>query len=168
MLLCFALQKEYNITDFTLEYAEHGKPYLLNYPNIHFNISHCKYGVAVVVSSCSVGVDIESNDSYCEDIANFVLSEQELLTVKQSLNVSKSFVNIWTQKEAYLKFSGEGIIDEMKQVLLKVDCNMITTICESEKYTLSLCTAKRKEEFKVFIVPFSDILSFIKHKYNLL
>lgn len=39
-------------------YTGHGKPYLLNYPDVHFNISHSGEYVACAVADSPVGVDI--------------------------------------------------------------------------------------------------------------
>jgi 4'-phosphopantetheinyl transferase len=43
LLLCQGLREEYGITERPVfEYGEHGKPAIVGYPHIHFNISHCR------------------------------------------------------------------------------------------------------------------------------
>ena len=37
-------------------YAENGKPFLQNYPELHFNMSHCKRAVAVALHDAPVGI----------------------------------------------------------------------------------------------------------------
>ena len=61
LLLCEALRKEYGITEKPIfEYGKHGKPFIIGYPDIHFNISHCREAVLCVVSSRPVGVDVSA------------------------------------------------------------------------------------------------------------
>lgn len=45
--------------DMTYDRSEHGKPFFLNAPDIHFNISHSASKVAVAFSDREVGCDIE-------------------------------------------------------------------------------------------------------------
>ena len=42
-----------------LSYGQHGKPYLRNHPEIHFNISHCEGLAVCVFSDTETGVDVE-------------------------------------------------------------------------------------------------------------
>lgn len=42
-------------------YTEHGKPYLPDYSDVHFNISHSEKYVVCAVSDKPVGVDIQKN-----------------------------------------------------------------------------------------------------------
>ena len=41
LMLKIGLKECFQIVDFTLGYGEHGKPYLAEYPDVYFNISHC-------------------------------------------------------------------------------------------------------------------------------
>ncbi|MBR5055074.1 MAG: hypothetical protein IKX07_05760 [Bacteroidales bacterium] len=55
LLLCEGLQKEYGITERPLfEYGEHGKPFIVGHPDIHFNFSHCREAVLCVVSTRAI------------------------------------------------------------------------------------------------------------------
>ena len=69
LLLCEGLRKEYGITERPVfEYGEHGKPFIIGHPDIHFNVSHCREGVICVISDRPVGVDIESIREYTESL----------------------------------------------------------------------------------------------------
>ena len=54
-------QEKFNIPIDRIEYCktENGKPYIKNYPDYHFNISHSNGAVAIAFSDYPVGVDIE-------------------------------------------------------------------------------------------------------------
>ncbi len=89
---------------------EFGKPELVNHAKIHFNLSHCKNGVACAIGDVPVGVDIECiPDKLDHDLAKYVLSQREYDLVLSSANPEVMFTGLWTKKEAYLKLIGEGI-----------------------------------------------------------
>lgn len=118
LLLCEALRKEYGITEKPIfEYGKHGKPFIIGYPDIHFNISHCREAVLCVVSSRPVGVDVESIRSYKDSLVNYTMNPQEIAQINQAPRPEVEFVRFWTMKEALLKLSGEGISKDLKTVL---------------------------------------------------
>lgn len=90
-------------------YTEHGKPYLTNYPDVHFNISHSGEYVVCGVSDKPIGVDIQKIGEYNYDVAKRVCNEKELVQIENSLNKASEFTKLWTQKEAVLKMHGIGI-----------------------------------------------------------
>ncbi len=91
-------------------YHEHGKPYLLNYPDICFNISHSGYYVACVVSDNAVGIDVQEINAYNPNVAKKVCTKQELEQIENSADKASEFTKLWTQKEAVLKMRGTGIV----------------------------------------------------------
>ena len=118
LLLCEALRKEYGITEKPIfEYGKHGKPFIIGYPDIHFNISHCREAVLCVVSSRPVGVDVESIRSYKDSLVEYTMNPQEIAQIHQAERPEVEFVRFWTMKEAVLKLSGEGISKDLKTVL---------------------------------------------------
>ena len=118
LLLCEALRKEYGITEKPIfEYGKHGKPFIIGYPDIHFNISHCREAVLCVVSSRPVGVDVESIRSYKDSLVEYTMNSQEIAKINQAPRPEVEFVRFWTMKEAVLKLSGEGISKDLKTVL---------------------------------------------------
>ena len=69
-LLLDALRKEYGITRLPeIARIPHGKPYLLNYPELYFNYSHSKHAAACVLSKQAVGIDLEQIRNYSEKTA---------------------------------------------------------------------------------------------------
>lgn len=101
-------------------FESQGKPYLKNHPGIFFNISHCRRGIVCAVSDSPVGVDIEEIQ-FDEALAAMVLSPEELASVRASGEPDVAFTRLWTLKESYLKLTGEGIRDNMKEVLSRTD-----------------------------------------------
>lgn len=99
-------------------YTGHGKPYLLNYPDVHFNISHSGEYVACAVADSPVGVDIQKIGEYSLEVARRVCNEQELKQIEDSSDKASEFIKFWTQKEAILKMYGIGIAEfEIKNCL---------------------------------------------------
>lgn len=92
------------------EKGEYGKPYIRDYTNFHYNVSHTRNAIVVVVSDKSIGVDIEKIKTADMQIANrfFTTSEQEYIK-EFSSKEDKRFYEVWTKKEAYIKFIGKGL-----------------------------------------------------------
>ena len=104
LMLKYALNQE-GIKSFTVKNGENGKPYLADC-DMHFNISHCKYGVAVAVSHSPVGVDVQEITEYHPAIAKRVFSEKEITLAEGN---DRMFTRLWTLKEAAAKQDGRGI-----------------------------------------------------------
>lgn len=90
-------------------YTEYGKPYLSDYPDVHFNISHSGEYVVCAVSDKPIGVDIQKISEYNSDVAKRVCNEKELEQIENSSDKASEFTKLWTQKEAVFKMHGTGI-----------------------------------------------------------
>ena len=120
LLLKQALANEYNITkDLEWTYGEHGKPFLKDYPDIHFNISHCKKGIACAVDSQPVGIDIEQIQ-FKDNLAAYTLNDKELYKVRNAENPAVAFTTFWTMKESYMKLTGTGLVSNLKDLLNEI------------------------------------------------
>ncbi len=86
-----------------------GKPYLRDFPNIHFNISHCSGFVVCAVCDKPVGVDVQQITPFLLPVAKRICNEKELLQISESKNADSDFTKLWTMKEAALKLKGTGI-----------------------------------------------------------
>ena len=96
-------------------YNEHGAPYLEDGP--YFSISHCKQGIAVVVSDQPVGIDIEGMRKVDDGLVHKTMNTQEQAQIAAAANPEQEFIRLWTRKEAYVKMLGTGIISDMHQIL---------------------------------------------------
>lgn len=111
-LLLFDVLREAGISAPSIEYMEKGKPYLADFPQIHFNISHAGDYAICAVSGNPVGCDIEKQKPFRPVLAKRVLSPEEhsLLSAQEnSLAAEKLFFRFWTLKESFLKAVGCGI-----------------------------------------------------------
>lgn len=118
-------------------YTEYGKPYLLNYSDVHFNISHSGEYVVCCVSDKPVGVDIQKISEYNSDVAKRVCTEKELVQIENSLDKASEFTKLWTQKEAVLKMHGIGIASGDVKTCLD---NHNVKSERIEDYWISVCT----------------------------
>ena len=118
LLLCEGLEKEYGIVEKPIfEYGEHGKPSIVGRPDIHFSLSHCREAAICVVSDRPVGVDVESVHRYNERLARYTMNDEEMAEILAAESPDLAFTRLWTQKEALLKCTGEGIGNDLKDVL---------------------------------------------------
>ena len=97
-----------------------GKPYLQGRQDIHFNISHCRGGVALSLSSCRTGIDIERARPFSPITAEKVLNKAELLSVQQSEEPERVFFRFWTLKESYVKAIGTGLAYPLNEVCFAI------------------------------------------------
>ncbi|MBO4589151.1 MAG: 4'-phosphopantetheinyl transferase superfamily protein [Bacteroidales bacterium] len=100
----------------SIEYAENGKPFLTNYPDLHFNLSHCRLYVAVAIHRSPVGVDIECRRKVTPALIRRVCSDDEQLSISLSKDPDMEFLRLWTRKEAYLKYTGTGIVEPLTDI----------------------------------------------------
>lgn len=127
-LLCQGLRKDFGIEGFPrFAYGEHGKPYLADYPALHFNLSHCKTAVACAISTNPVGVDIETFRPVRESVVRYAMSEAEAQRILQAARPERAFTILWTQKEALVKLTGEGLNRELP-ALLESNTHRLSTL----------------------------------------
>lgn len=100
-----------DITKQKFAYTEYGKPYLSDYSDAHFNISHSGIYVACAVSDMPIGIDIQKICEYNFDVARRICNAKELKQIENSEDKASEFTKLWTQKEAVLKMVGTGIVN---------------------------------------------------------
>lgn len=108
-LLCAYALRKVGARNLAMSYGDHGKPYLQNHPNIHFNISHSGTMAVCAVSSVPVGIDVEEHQPYDEGVARLCFTDEELEWVGQQSDAAHAFTRLWTRKESYLKLLGTGL-----------------------------------------------------------
>lgn len=99
----------------------HGKPFLPD-QGIQFNFSDTKDGILIAVSrELELGADVETMQRAVDHLAvsthYFTPEEQE--DILRASDTKRRFLELWTRKEAVLKASGVGIMDDLK--VLRVD-----------------------------------------------
>lgn len=96
-----------------LTFGEQGKPYLTNYP-LYFSLSHSKDMCLCVLSETEIGADIQAHTgSNMERVSKRIFTEKELEEIKPFSDESekkKYFFTKWCEKEAYGKYTGQGVM----------------------------------------------------------
>jgi 4'-phosphopantetheinyl transferase len=94
--------------------TEHGKPYLVDFPEVAFNLSHSADAMVIAIGqNCRLGIDME----ICKSRTNFpALVDKCFAEVEASwwhalpeIEKSLEFYRFWTRKEAFVKAIGRGI-----------------------------------------------------------
>jgi 4'-phosphopantetheinyl transferase len=101
-------------------YGETGKPLLARQhaAKLEFNLSHSGDLVAIAVTNAGpVGIDIERlrEVENLSSLSAKVFSTTELTEFGIVLS-PREFLELWTTKEAVLKFTGEGIANDLTQL----------------------------------------------------
>lgn len=83
-----------------------------------FNVSHSKDLITIAVSENSIGVDIEYIDPYFQykEVTELCFSKEERAMVESSALPVLTFYLLWTRKEALVKATGEGIVEQLQEV----------------------------------------------------
>ena len=137
-LMLKELLKPLGITDLKMGYNEHGKPFLTYHPKVHFNLSHCKNGIAVVVDFLPVGIDIESFRKDNIALVRKTMSPTEAEWIRTSSDPMEAFTQFWTKKEAVVKLRGTGIIDDLHHVLDGEGYRLETHLNREKRYAWSV------------------------------
>jgi 4'-phosphopantetheinyl transferase len=149
LLLQSVLQK-YGLSQEQIRISSSGKPMC---EGLHFNLSHSGSLVICAVGDTPVGCDVEQLREAPRTLASRFVCERE----KEYLNgcnsdiYDKEFYRLWTMKESYMKYTGEGIklplnafeIVQGEQVCILrdgdfADCKIHE--CEVPGYCISVCT----------------------------
>lgn len=130
------------VNDFEMDFNEHGKPFLKNHPGIHFNLSHCKNGIAVAVDLAPIGIDIESFRKDNIALVRRTMNTAETAWIRGSSAPIEMFTRFWTQKEAVLKLRGTGIIEDLHQVLNGEGYRIETHVNHDKCYVWSVAYAQ--------------------------
>ncbi len=88
-----------------------GKPFLIDHPDFHFNLSHTEGLILVALTKGSpIGVDVEiiaERKTYSE-IVSRVMTPAEQATMVALPNPEERFTQLWCAKEAVMKATGLG------------------------------------------------------------
>lgn len=109
-LLSQAVATEYGLAPLPeVARTEAGKPYFPALPQLHFNISHTKGLILCALSDRPVGVDIETVRPRRASLPRFALSQEEYRRYEALGGDWSAFYILWTQKEAWCKYTGLGL-----------------------------------------------------------
>ncbi len=131
-LLAYALfhEKKLKISERAVTRNRWGKPCLRDYPDIEFNISHCKGLVGCVVSDVPVGIDVERVRPFSRHAARHTCSRAELDDIDHSDDPDRRFFIYWTLKESCAKAMGTGLSYPLKDIIFQITDQRI--VCRTQ------------------------------------
>lgn len=136
---------------------EHGKPYIIGHP-IHYNISHSGQYVVLVAAETEVGVDVqEKRAARMESVAKRFFAEEEWQAVSECESEEEKrdlFYRIWCRKEAYGKYLGIGLSNNLLgiNVLEELENIKFHDLEIIENYQISICSRKGENLEKIVSV----------------
>lgn len=116
-LLLDNMLMEHGLRERDMEYAsgEHGKPLLLNHPELYFSLSHSGTLVACALGDEPVGVDVQTIVKLRRGLVEYTMSEAEIARLDAMASIDEQelfFTQLWTLKECYAKATGRGLSHE--------------------------------------------------------
>lgn len=117
---------------------QHGKPFLPEYPNCYFNLSHSGDQLAIAVTDYGpVGIDVEQWKQKSNFFALvkrcFAETEQSYWLALPESEKTKEFYRFWTRKEAFVKATGRGIGLGLSQCVISSE-NPSRFLCLPDDY----------------------------------
>ncbi len=141
-----------NLNPQNIKYEKNGKPEI---SGLNFNISHAENFVICSVSENPVGCDIEKIRSIKSGFEKRFFTQNEVFYLDKFLGDEKlkQFFRLWTMKESYMKFTGEGMklaLNRFEFIIedsIKVFRDGILIPCfikeyEISNYCISVCSEK--------------------------
>lgn len=100
--------------------SQNGKPGFIygRHPNCFFNLSHSKSGIALCCSNTVSGIDIEDFRNFSTKLVRKISTDEEYNQFIHSKNPQAYALALWTFKESYVKYTGEGIRMSLNQLPL--------------------------------------------------
>jgi len=105
----------YPVSSISIHRYSNGKPFLPDFPNLHFNITHTDHLAVLAIDTKLVGVDIEKVSTARMAVANRFFSESEKAMLKNCSGKKRDrlFFELWTIRESFVKAIGVGIFGSM-------------------------------------------------------
>lgn len=139
---------------FELSQTETGKPFFVNYPTVYFNISHSGEVVICGFSNQTIGVDVEKIGKVYPEVISDSFHEVEQCRYMDSSNKEKTFYEVWTRKEAYVKFDGSGIAQDLTLInTYKLQEELFFQSWNEGGYQFSICSYKEEKIVIINVKP---------------
>lgn len=136
-----------------------GKPCLIEGPC--FNLSHSGEMALCALHEREVGVDVERVRPVEDSLARRVMSDAEYEAYLAATDKTDFFFRVWTMKEAYIKFLGEGLRRDLRSFsVYPMDAGIVTdlrgcrlTMLETAAgYRGAVCTPDQAEGRLVWVL----------------
>ena len=95
----------------------HGKPFVVDHPEVQYNISHSGCYLVCAVSGVPVGIDIQEKRVIALDkLGRKVFSPEEYREFLKSEDKQDMFFRQWVKAESYIKWTGEGFSRDLTEL----------------------------------------------------
>lgn len=104
-------------SEYLIEKGPEGKPYLKDYPEIHYNISHAGDWIVCGIGGQPLGIDVECADKYTERVVTRFFQKEEVEDILSEPDLERRkeiFAEYWVMKESFMKLSGGGLSIPLK------------------------------------------------------
>ena len=138
--------------------AEQGKPYLQN-ESCFFSISHSENAVLCALCDSEVGADLQIRSKFKTALAERFFTPDEQTYILSSADVDAAFTEIWTKKESWCKYTGQGLGLSLSSFSVLDDqiAPSLWHMTEGE-YHISVCTDKLPDQIGLNIIDASALL----------
>ncbi len=159
-------------------YNEYGKPFVENFSDFHFNLSHSGEWVVCTTANFNVGIDIEKGSEIeAFKLAHEFFSEEDFYDIS-NMNSDEQinyFYDLWTLKESYIKTIGKGLYIPLNSFSIKKESRTLISYKNIPKnfyfkqynidsnYKLSACATR--DEFPQEII-IKDIYTIFQNIYK--
>lgn len=127
-LLAFAVRHRWDLEQLPhIARGEQGKPYFPARPEYHFNLSHSGRFALCALDERPVGADLEVIRPHHPKLAQRICSAQELDWLEQQSDKTSALCQLWTRKEALVKYHGTGLTVPLREIRVP-----LSPACEQE------------------------------------
>ncbi|ANP81456.1 4'-phosphopantetheinyl transferase [Bacillus sp. B25(2016b)] len=167
-----------NNEEIRFKYNEYGKPFVENFSDFHFNLSHSGEWVVCTTANFNVGIDIEKvSEIEALKLAKEFFSADEFYDIS-NMNSDEQinyFYDLWTLKESYIKTIGKGLYTQLNSFSIKKESRALILYKNIPKnfyfkqynidpnYKLSACATR--DEFPQEII-IKDIYAIFQNIYK--
>lgn len=167
-----------NNEEIRFKYNEYGKPFVENFSDFHFNLSHSGEWVVCTTANFNVGIDIEKvSEIEALKLAKEFFSADEFYDIS-NMNSGEQinyFYDLWTLKESYIKTIGKGLYNPLNSFSIKKESRALILYKNIPKnfyfkqynidlnYKLSACATR--DEFPQEII-IKDIYAIFQNIYK--
>ncbi|MBR0399041.1 MAG: 4'-phosphopantetheinyl transferase superfamily protein [Eubacterium sp.] len=116
-------------SEWICERTERGKPYFVHHPEVCFSLSDSEGMTAAAFAAEPVGLDIqlhrrhgiqrpekEENERLSRMARRFFHPDERDFVLACEAGIRQRFYRVWTAKEAYVKYTGQGIDGEFTKI----------------------------------------------------
>ena len=141
-LLRLALAENFGIDEAPkFGYEPLGKPFLKDFPNIFFSLSHAENAVLCAVSEQPVGADVQDIRTIKADISRRICTTSELERLNAADDKNRELCRLWCLKESFGKLTGKGFSEGFTQIETQELLNEKKAfLTEQNGFFISACT----------------------------